>query len=227
MKTAWLRLSAFGLVGALAATSCVIKTGDDDGDGGSSTTGGRNSTGGTSSTGGKSTGGTVSSTGGMGTGGSKATGGAAGTTGGSSTGGSGTGGMAIVIGCDNDKAKHTAAESCEFGDDSLNGPDGACLKCLVKVPDCCTAIKDCYGTNTFNQCGYGGPEPGQTEYLCYRDCLLAKAEAAGGAYDPDVDTDACADSCVTPACKPPPFGSTTSVLVGCMHDNCEEECFTP
>jgi hypothetical protein len=101
------------------------------------------------------------------------------------------------------------------------------LKCLVKVPDCCTAIKDCYGTNTFNQCGYGGPEPGQTEYLCYRDCLVAKAEAAGGAYDPDVDMAVCADACVTPSCKPPPFGDATSVLVGCMHDNCEEECFAP
>jgi hypothetical protein len=220
MKTPWRYLLAFGLVGALTATSCVIKSGPDDGEGGSNTsTGGKGS-------GGSSTGGTTS------TGGSKATGGMSSTGGTSSTGGSkstggvtSTGGMANVVGCDGTDFKGTAPTSCTFMDVNLMDPDiGACLTCISKANTCCDKVKDCFRTDPDNQCGYGGLD-GESEFLCYQDCLVTRAKAQGGVYDPDVDMGECAEACVTPMCKPQPIGTYTSSLIACMHLKCETECF--
>lgn len=218
MKTAWRYLLAFGLVGSLTATSCVIKT-DPDGTGGSDNDTGGRGNGGSSTGGSKATGGSMA-TGGSSTGGSTATGGS------KSTGGTpATGGTATVIGCDGTDFRGEAAMTCTFEDDDLADPDiGECLKCISKAANCCDDLKDCYATDPNNQCGFGGPE-GESEYICYQTCLVGKAKAGGGLYDPDRDTDACADACATPACLPKPIGSVTNSLIGCMHLNCETECF--
>jgi hypothetical protein len=222
MKTAWLNLLAAGLVGAVTASACVIKSDDDDdGEGGRTSTGGRASGG--TSTGGKATGG--SGTGGATSGGQSSTGGAS--TGGSkATGGTtSTGGSSTAVFCDPDSGNplSTPASSCEFAAEDLTGPLGPCLTCLSKASSCCKELKDCYGDDPNNQCGWGGPNPGETEYLCYQDCLVTRAEAGGGAYDPDSDPDECAGLCVTPACGT--IGNYTNDLIVCMHDNCEDECF--
>lgn len=220
MKTAWLKLLGAGFVGALAASGCVITTGDgnDDGEGGGTSTGGK-ATGGTG-TGGKATGG--AGTGGTSSGG-KSTGGAS--TGGTATGGTpATGGTTNAVFCDPDSGDplSTPSTSCEFEAMDLNGPLGACLTCLSAANNCCAELKNCYGDDPNNQCGFGGPTPGETEYLCYQDCIVTRGRAAGGAYDPDTDPGECADLCATPACST--IGNFTNELIGCMHDSCEDAC---
>ena len=228
MKTAWLKLSALGLVGALAATACKITTGPDDGEGGtgggSTSTGGKSGgTGGTVATGGMSTTGGKSSTGGTtSTGGKASTGGTTSTGGATATGG--------VLGCSNKGDKSTVIpDDCGFPSSSTSDPIiGDCLKCISKANTCCNQVKACFGTEPDNQCGWGGLEktdPPETEFLCYQSCLIDKAKANGGQYDPDADTDFCANYCATPACGAPPVGNETNALIACMHLNCETECF--
>ncbi|HWA74862.1 MAG TPA: hypothetical protein VG937_21110 [Polyangiaceae bacterium] len=217
MKTAWLNLLASGLVLALAATACKVEVSDgDDESGGTSSTGGK-STGGSATTGGTKT------TGGMSSGGTSSTGGTATTGGKATTGGTTSTGGSEPVACDGVGKASTPLASCEFEPADLMGPVGPCLTCISKANTCCTLLKSCYGDNPLNQCGYGGPTTSDNEFLCYQDCLVTKAKAAGGAYDPDRDPEVCADMCATPGCGA--IGDATNELIGCMHMNCEDECF--
>ncbi len=225
MKIAWLGLLAFGFAGVLATSACEVTTG---GAGGIDDEGGRSSGGTGASTGGSASGGTStggasggsttggSETGGSTTGGSE-TGGSA--TGGSATGGSATGGDTFNPMCDNADNPGFPATSCdvpEVGTDE----NIACLKCLKENDSCCDALKKCYATGPDNQCGYGGMDLGQTEYLCFQDCILDKI-MENGTYTND-DQDMCAFDC-SPECGIP--ADATNDVITCMHDNCEDECF--
>lgn len=216
MKTAWLKLLASATVITLAATACKVEVSDGDDD-----TGGRSSTGGKSS-GGATTGG-VRTTGGMSTGGTVSTGGRVSTGGTTMTGGTNSTGGVEPVACDGKGKASTPLDSCEFMEADLTGPLGACLTCISKASTCCPILKACYGDNPLNQCGYGGPTDSDNEFLCYQECLVDRAKAAGGFYDPDRDPPDCAGRCATPGCGA--IGDATSELIGCMHENCEDECF--
>ena len=203
---AWLQLISIGMVGALAATSCVIVDDDDDnddlGDAGDTSTGGR-------ATGGANTGGRA--TGGTGTGG-RATGGTS--TGGTSTGGTSTGGVAgsggeggeVPDSCEDVETE--PLDSCVFED-----PD-ACASCLSQ--NCCAEVSACYGTEPLDVCGYPIEEG---EFECARSCL---AEIAGGGDFPnDDDVDDCIAECMKCLLPSP----NTGPLVVCMNDNCPEDCY--
>jgi hypothetical protein len=221
MKIAWVSLLALGCIASAVTMSACEVTTSNGGIGGEDDEGGRNTggrstggaTGGRAATGGASTGGT--------TGGASPTGGAT-ATGGAATGGTATGGdSSFAPVCDDDTTKTgTAADTCEINTDGIPKANADCISCLSKNADCCTALKDCYSTDPNNQCGYGGSAPGETEYLCYQDCLVAKVKA-NGIYEED-DQVACADSC-TGSCGV--IGDATNAVIACMHDNCEAECF--
>lgn len=207
MKKAWLTLFALTVAGTIG-TACTITTSDGDDDGGASSFGGSTSSGGSSSGGANASGGV------------SALGGASATTGGKAgTGGSGTGGMADKVVCDVGlNPTGTPAGACEFASED-NTP---CHECLAKDPECCAAIKECYGQMPLNQCAWGGPDEG-SEYACIENCIRAKVIQTG--THTEADEDACVANCTTPGCSA--IGSATSVLVGCMLNNCEIECFSP
>ncbi len=152
MTKAWRTLAALGFISALAASGCVVGSGDDDTGGTGGTTGGSGGT----------TGGTGGSTGGT----AGATGGTAGSTGG--TAGS-TGGSAGYV-CDNNATGTPTPGSCEPDD-----PSNACQTC-VKA-SCCTEYEACVGTNPNNPCGYGAPD-GSGEIFC----IINKITVEGQAY---------------------------------------------
>lgn len=214
-KTAWL------LVFAVAACSipmaCTITTSDGGNMGGSDTGGTSVTTGGASSGGaskGGATSGGVAATGGASSGGA-ATGGAS-TSGGAST---ATGGAAEMVSCDDTSTTPmgTPAGSCEFAP----ADNTFCHACLTT--QCCAIVKQCFGTGPLDQCAFGGPD-GSSEFQAYEACIVKRAKAAGGAYDPDVDPFECAAEAGTPSCGGL-IGNATSDLIGCMHDHCETECF--
>lgn len=209
MKKAWLTLFALTVAGTIG-TACTITTTDDDTDGGASSFGG--SSNGGSSSGGASTKGGASALGGASAGGKTGTGG-------SGTGGSATGGSGPKVVCDvNENPTGKPAGSCEFA-----GADNTpCHECLAKDAECCAAIKECYGENPDNQCAWGGPD-GESEYACIESCIRAKVIKTG--THTEADEDACVKTCTTPGCNG--IGNATSVLVGCMLNNCEVECFSP
>ncbi len=200
MKHRWLPYLATALLALTSSVMCS-SSGDDDDDVGEAGDGGEPGNAGSG-------------------GGGRAGGGSSGDAGDTSTpGASGAGGSADPgLGCEPGGGPiSTPAETCQFED-----PD-PCLACLSA--SCCSELMNCYGTDPANVCGYGGPN-GETEYLCIRQCLEARATAGGGAYDREVDDPECAAECVTivdgSACSA--IGNYTSVLVGCMHDSCEDEC---
>lgn len=213
MKKAWLSLLALTIAGSIG-TACTITTTDDDtvggstGFGGAAGSGGSNTSGGVTAKGGASSGGTAGS----------AAGGAS--SGGSA--GSGTGGSSEPqVQCDTEtKTAGTPAPSCEFRTEDST----PCHECLAKNPSCCTAVKQCFGTSPENQCGYGGPIGGDSEFVCFETCVRAKVIANGTYSDDDVDT--CAASCVTPECGAA-VGNATNDLIICMLGDCEAECFAP
>jgi hypothetical protein len=211
MKKAWLSLLALTIAGSIG-TACTITTTDDDtvggstGFGGAAGSGGSNTSGGATAKGGASSGGTAGSAAGGASSGGKASG--------------GTGGEPEpVVMCDVDEnPTGTPADSCVFV-----APDNTpCHECLAKVPECCTAIRECYGKSPYNQCAYGGPDGG-SEYTCIENCIRQKVLSAGS-YTND-DEDVCVNACATPACGL--IGNATSVILGCMHAHCETECFEP
>lgn len=221
MKIAWLGLLAFGFASVLTTSACEVSTG---GTGGLDDEGGRGATGGTS--GGKTSGG--SSSGGSSMGGSSSGGSSSGgsSSGGSSSGGTATGGSSGEGGdsfnpmCDDKKNPGFPETTCDVPEAGSDA-NVACLKCLKKNADCCTALKNCYATDPDNECGYGGKTLGQTEYLCFQDCLLEKIMTNGTYTDDDQDT--CAADC-SPSCAGVPSDATNEVIT-CMHDSCEDECF--
>jgi hypothetical protein len=244
MTHTWKYALALGFVGATLAAGCVVKNGDDDtGAGGQGAEGGTGgSTGGTGgSTGGKGgSAGTGGSTGGKGgsagapTGGSSSagkggtggsgTGGDAGMAGGDTggTGGStgGTGGVDTTPSCDDDAHPGTPYPDCEPAADEMKDPCALCIKA-----NCCMESKDCYATDPYNVCGWGGPADylGAGEIACYTECLATYVN------DNDVcDTagiDQCAADCTTTTPMCDLIGNATSAMAGCMQENCPSECF--
>lgn len=209
MKKAWLSLLALTIAGSIG-TACTITTTDDDTDGGATGFGGKASggaatSGGSTAKGGASSGGTA----GSGAGGASSGGSAAG----------GVGGAPDPVMCDVGlEPTGTPAQSCVF-----DVPDNTpCHECLAKDADCCAAIKECYGTGPRNQCAYGGPDGG-SEFTCIEACIRQKVLNTGS-YSND-DEDVCVNACATPACGL--IGNATNLILGCMHANCETECFEP
>jgi len=203
MRHAWKYVAVFGFVAGALSVSCTVTTDDDTGGSG---TGG--TTGGTSTTGG--TGGTTGGTGGS-TGGSATSG-----TGGTDA---GTGG-APTASCDSDTmgTPYADCEPQDAGDD--------CEACMQA--SCCEETKNCYATEPYNVCGWGGPTPDDSsqapagEISCYRFCL-ADYVTANGVCDAD-GIDQCAAMCATPSCDGL-VGTATSDLAACMQTNCSEKCF--
>ncbi len=243
MRHAWKYAAAFGFITAALSAACTVTTDDDlgtGGTGGTSTSGGTGgTTGGTVASGGTggstggtggSTGGTGGSTGGTGgsTGGTAGTGGSAGGTGGS-TGGtdtSGTGGSSgdTTATCDPDdgSAVGTPYPNCEPQD-----AQDDCEACIQT--SCCEESKNCYATEPFNVCGWGGPPsddasaPLAGEIACYRDCLTSYVND-NGVCDSD-GVSGCATMCATPMCGGNLVGGATSDLAACMQTNCSKDCF--
>ena len=207
----WLRLIPVGLLGATLATACVIVQTDDELDddeetGGSSGTGG--SKGGASGSGGQS--------------GAKSQGGSGGTaSGGAPGGGAPSGGMGGDtsstggVQCD-DPEEGPLSERfpmCEFMD------AGPCEMCLTEF--CCLEVRDCYGTEPDNVCGYAND--GEGEFACVRECLEMYS-AEGDIPDQMVVND-CIASCQASECLLP--GEYTLPLVQCMTTNCDSQCYLP
>lgn len=176
------RTKALLLVGALAASACVVQKSDDGEAGGTSGSGGSGANGGTAGNGGSAgssggsagatggsagtTGGTAGTTGGTGgsTGGTGGTGGATGGTGGST---GGTGGLT----CDDDVGTPdctvfpvpTAEGECDFRFDFCDGLTGKvkaarqaeAITCLTAITDTCndyTAAYTCMDSMLANSC---------------------------------------------------------------------------
>lgn len=211
MKKAWLSLLALTIAGSIG-TACTITTTDDDTVGGSTGSGGKAGSGGVATSGGSAAKGGASSGGAAGGG----AGGAA--SGGAPVAGAG-GAPEQVVMCDVDEnPTGTPAGSCQFA-----GQDNTpCHECLSKDADCCAAVKECYGTNPGNQCAYGGPDGG-SEFVCIENCIRQKVLTAGSYTNEDEDV--CINACATPECGL--IGNATNVILGCMHANCEAECFEP
>ncbi len=243
MAHTWKYALGLGLMGAALSVGCTVSSGDDDsgfagqsGEGGSSGTGGSGGKGGTTSTGGTggSTGGTGGSTGGT-TGGSAGAG-----TGGSASGSAGTGGSASGSGgstsgsggsgvdtsptCDGN-TMGTPYPDCDPGEANKDDPCALCIQ-----HSCCEESKNCYATDPYNVCGWGGPSmddpmladyAGAGEIGCITTCL-AEYVTENEVCDTD-GIDGCTSMCQTPMCTL--VGSATSDLFTCMQDKCAQSCF--
>lgn len=166
------------------------------------------------------------STGGSSAGRAGAAGASAGTGVGGTQGGSGGSDIPEDLSCD-DPEGTVRAPSCEFPE-PLPEDDAACLSCLST--NCCEELRDCYATEPSDLCGWGTAPDGQEEYKCYMDCLVDLARASDTkSYTAD-DQVTCSLGCGTrvdgmgESCSFPIIGTRTSVLMGCMHDNCEDIC---
>ncbi|HYO95663.1 MAG TPA: hypothetical protein VER33_14175 [Polyangiaceae bacterium] len=218
MNTSWLRHLATALALSTAFSACVIGDGDgdvdDDGfddDGGES--GDDGSVGGRTAGGGRAAGGGTAGRGGSG---GTAGGGRAG------SGGGGAGGTAEpTVQCEPGSGPtSTPAANCTFPPSDEPDP---CLECLSA--NCCSELRNCYGVNPYNVCGYGGPTH-QSEYLCVQACLVERE--IDGPYDPEMDPGECGALCrtiptgSTRACSLP--GNYTATVVDCMVTECEDAC---
>lgn len=239
----WRNAFLLAAVGITLAAGCTINSedGDDDdeGEAGSSGTGGRGGSGGSAGKGGSSgSAGKGGSSGAGGTAGSAGKGGSAG--GGGSSGTAGTGGSeAGAAGapdtrtdplCDPDSGElpSTPYDGCEPASGEEEDPCALCIK-----ESCCEESMNCYAYDPGNVCGWAGPMEGG-EYLgggeigCFRSCILEFVEE-NGAYDLAAEDD-CASSCATETDSAGMdcgglLGNATNLLIGCMHDSCETECF--
>jgi hypothetical protein len=247
MAHTWKYAFGLGLAGAAFMVSCVVKNGDDDvaGAGGQAADGG---SGGSSAKGG--TGGTGGSTAGKGgsggTGGSSAgKGGAGGTAGSTATGGKGgtgdagmagteTGGSAGTSGTGGTGGTVDTSPTCDPLKDSTPYPSCAptdkgdpCETCIQSK--CCDESNDCYSTDPYNVCGWGGPTAdqfmgeysGTGEIGCYTQCLTEYVKDMGVCDSDGID--ACTSMCQTEMCGL--VGDATNALAGCMQENCPSECF--
>ncbi|MFO7179648.1 MAG: hypothetical protein DIU78_013200 [Pseudomonadota bacterium] len=215
----WLRLIPVGLLGATLASACVIVQTEDEGDD-DAETGGTSGKGGSSG----SKGGASGSGGQPGGGGKGGQGGSSGGTGGTANGGTANGGTANggMAGdgsgeadiCDDPEEgpQSTRLETCEFDN------PGPCEMCLMEF--CCLEVRDCYGTEPNNVCGYGNG--GMGEFTCVVDCL-AMYSAEGDIPDQMAISD-CIGSCQDAACTV--AGEHTWALVACMTNDCDV-CYLP
>ena len=229
MAHTWKYALGLGLMGAALSVGCTVSSGDDDsgfagesGEGGSS---GKGGTGGTTSTGGSAgkggTGGTTGGSAGASTGGSAS--GSAGM-GGSTSGSGGTGTVDTTPTCDGD-TMGTPWQDCDPGEANKDDPCALCIQ-----HSCCEESKNCYATDPYNVCGWGGPSmddpmladyAGAGEIGCITTCL---AEYVSDNEVCDTDgIDGCTTMCQTPMCSL--AGSATSDLFTCMQDKCASSCF--
>ena len=211
-KSYWRVVAVAGVVGAFAASACVVTTSTDDNTAGSSGTG-ATSSGGSSTTGGTSS-----------TGGTTSAGGSSGSTsmGGTSSGGTGGTGPAVTpFQCDppDGKPVGTPAVCASTGN--------ACTVCTFT--NCKTDCGNCFATSPGNQCGYGGPNgDNKGEFACIQQCVI-DATSDGGVPD-DTTVGTCTNGCVTPkdssgtACSAV-IGAQTSDFVGCLRQFCQQDCF--
>jgi len=215
MKTAWQAILALGAALTVAQGCKVSVESDDDGTGFEE--GGRSGT-----AGGKtSSGGRVSAEGGESSGGARASGGRSASGGAKASGGDTTSAGEPPYDCSNPTVEMTPTDTCEFPAENLSDErDGPCFKCLQDTPDCCSAVKECFGSPT-DACAIGFD--GRTEFMCYQNCIYTRAVANGGFYK-DSDPDECASNCAT--CSGIPSDAGNDVIT-CMHMNCEEACFVP
>jgi hypothetical protein len=247
MRHAWKYAAAFGFITAALSAACTVTTDDDvgtGGTGGTSTSGGTGGTtggtGGTNASGGTggSTGGTGGSTGGTGgsTGGTAATGGTTGGTG-DTTGGTGGTDSPGTGGSNGGTGGDDTTPTCDPADGSMVGTpypdcepqdaDDDCEACIQT--SCCEESMNCYATDPFNVCGWGGPPssdpslPLAGEIACYRDCLTNYVNE-NGVCDPD-GISGCAEMCATPMCGGDFVGGATSDLAACMQTHCSKDCF--
>ena len=248
MAHTWKYAFGLGLIGAALTASCVVKNGDDDVAGAGGDSGG---TGGSTGGSGGTTGGSGGSSAKAGTGGSAAgKGGSSGSAGasagkgGSTTGGTGgttDGGMA---GADTGGTSGTGGSTsgtggtvdtsptCDPATGSTPYPSCAPATGMEKDPcalcvqtHCCDASNNCYATDPYNVCGWGGPTRGDYagagEIGCYTICL-SEYVTANDVCDAD-GIDACTAMCTTEMCGL--VGDATSELAGCMQESCPSECF--
>jgi hypothetical protein len=239
MAHTWKYALGLGLMGAALSVGCTVSSGDDDssfagqsGEGGSSGTGGSGGKGGSGGT--TSTGGTGGTTGGSAGSGGATTGGSAGAgTGGSASGSGGTGGSTSGSGgsgvdtsptCDGD-TMGTPYPDCDPGEANKDDPCALCIQ-----HSCCEESKNCYATEPYNVCGWGGPSmddpmladyAGAGEIGCITTCL-AEYVTENEVCDTD-GIDGCTSMCQTPMCSL--VGSATSDLFTCMQDKCASSCF--
>jgi hypothetical protein len=238
-------------LGAALAAGCTVKEGDDDDTGGAAGDSGSGGTGGT--TGGSSgKGGSAGKGGSSGTGGAAGKGGSAGSSAGSSaagtggtTGGSaGTGGTGGTSDAGMAGAGDTGNEpvaTCDPADGMLDSTpfpncdadpeDDDCQICIQE--SCCEESMNCYATEPYNVCGWGGPTEGDyakmNEIGCFTKCL-EDATAANEMTCTADDADSCAVECATPMCFEdagafPLIGTATNELAACMQDKCADPCF--
>lgn len=222
----WLKHTLTGFIGAVIIAGCTITTSTDDdddfdgfddfdGDAGSAPRAGSGGRGGSGAGGARA---------GSGVGGSRAgAGGSAGT-----AGTAGTAGSAPDDGLPDDLvcggAATEPADSCEFAGAAPGYSD--CQACLST--NCCDAVKDCYGTEPSDGCGWGGRD-GVPEWLCYVACLVEIVDTQEF-FDPEVDREECLLSCGTPtdglgnACTSVLPTDSTHELTNCINDKCETEC---
>ncbi len=80
-------------------------------------------------------------------------------------------------------------------------------------------MRDCYATEPYNACGYGGPEA-TGEFTCVHTCINDLSDG-----DPVTQEliELCYSSCATPACGL--IGDATLVLTTCVDENCSDVCF--
>ena len=242
MAHTWKYALGLGLMGAALSVGCTVSSGDDDsgfagesGAGGSSS--GKGGSGGTTSTGGTggSTGGTGGSTGGTtggsagagtggSTGGSSGTGGSTGGSGGSTSGTGGSAGTEPTPSCDSTDMG-TPWQDCAPGDANKDDPCALCIQ-----HSCCEQSKNCYATDPYNVCGWGGPlmdDPMLADYAgageigCITTCL-SEYVTENEVCDTD-GIDGCTSMCQTAMCSL--VGSATSALFDCMQRDCSSECF--
>jgi len=242
----WRKAFLLAAVGMALAAGCTINSedGDDDDDGEAGSGGTTSGTGGKGGSSGSSagkggssgSGGTAAGNGGSaGKGGSAGGGGSAGTAGsagkgGSDAGAAGSGDDDTAPLCDPDSGElpSTPYPGCEPATGEEEDPCALCIE-----ESCCEESENCYAYAPGNVCGWGGPIEGG-EYLgggeigCFRSCILEFVEE-NGAYDSAAE-DECASSCATETDSAGMdcgglLGNATSLLIGCMHDSCEAECF--
>jgi hypothetical protein len=198
-KSYWCVVAALGVVGAFVASACTVTTSTDDNTAGEP--GDTNTTAGSSSAG--------SSAGGASAG---------------STSTAGGGDQATDYQCDTGDGGAPPGTASECSPDPAN-PTDVCAVCVQA--HCCAEFGQCYATSPGNQCGYGGPSDGG-EYACVQSCLQAGFKS-GGVDDADLRA-MCFDQCTTNTAHHSShdcgtlIGDQTNALLGCVSDNCRDQC---
>jgi hypothetical protein len=206
-----LKWTLFVGTAASMATACVVSSGDGTGGIGFGGEGG-------------TTAGTKPTSGGSSTAGTKTTGGGGSTsTAGTMAmiGGAGAGGAVFEVGlCQADNPTPSLQPSC--APDAAKDKDNPCQVCMKNK--CCTAWKECFGSEPTTACFHGAKAKDQGQFDCIHFCFI---DGAMTATDPNKLLADCGAMCAN-QCDTPDNGlimDTTSALVDCANKNCVNDCF--